>query len=162
MGGKTTKKARSRTARGGATGTSGPTRPDRRVLALLEQIGPDFVEVGACKITAADVARATSRGAEILELFRRSPDLERFGSNAESMISMLADYTTGQYTSVPLRTIGVVSFALLYVLKPIDIIPDALPEIGRLDDALVVSHAIGLTKLDLQNYKMWRLAADIR
>jgi len=133
-----------------------------RVVALLDQIGPDFVEAGARRITAADVNRTVARAREIREAFRRSRDLARMLDDAERMLSLLGDHVTGRYTGVPLFSIAVMTFALLYVLKPIDIIPDALPEIGRLDDALVVSHAVGLNRIELQNYKVWRLAADIK
>ena len=36
------------------------------------------------------------------------------------------------------------------VLKPVDIIPDLLPVIGQLDDAVVVGHAIGLVREELE------------
>lgn len=141
---------------------AGQRHADQRVIALLEQIGPEFIEAAARKITAADVGRAAERSRKILELFDRNADLQRFKPDAERMLSMLVDHLGGRYTSMPVWTVAVVTFALLYVLKPVDIIPDDLPEIGRLDDALVVSHAVGLTKVDLQNYKVWRLAADIK
>ncbi len=43
-----------------------------------------------------------------------------------------------EYTEVPLGTIlGIVS-ALIYILSPIDLIPDRIPGAGHLDDAAVL------------------------
>ena len=133
-----------------------------RVVTLLDQIGPEFLEAGARRISATDVRRVVARAGDVRDVFRRHKDLTRLADQADRMLSLLADHATGQYVNVPIWSVAVMTFGLLYVLKPIDIIPDALPEIGRLDDALVVSHAVGLTRIDLQNYKVWRLAADIK
>lgn len=152
------KPRRETSAKKPAAGTTGVSR----VVTLLDQIGPDFVEAGARRITAADVNRTVARAEEIRRAFKRNKELSRLSDEADRMLSLLGDHAMGHYTNIPLWSIAVISFALLYVLKPIDIIPDALPEIGRLDDALVVSHAVGLTRIELQNYKVWRLAADIK
>lgn len=142
----------------GSPGKMGVTR----VVALLDQIGPEFVEAGARRISAADVNRAVAKAEDIRAVFRRHGDLGRLAGDADRMLSLLGDHITGQYVNVPVWSVAVMTFGLLYVLKPVDIIPDSLPEIGRLDDALVMSHAVGLTRIDLQNYKVWRLAADIK
>jgi uncharacterized membrane protein YkvA (DUF1232 family) len=42
--------------------------------------------------------------------------------------------------------------ALLYSVSPGDIVPDALPVLGQLDDALVVGLAMRLIRRDLQRY----------
>ena len=45
---------------------------------------------------------------------------------------------------------------LLYVLNPIDIIPDFIPFIGRIDDALVLKFCLKLIEKDLSKYKKWK------
>lgn len=46
--------------------------------------------------------------------------------------------------------------ALLYVLSPIDLIPDFIPGIGLLDDAAVFGAMLAAIHEDLQDYKAWR------
>ena len=47
--------------------------------------------------------------------------------------------------------------ALLYVLSPIDLIPDFIPVVGYVDDALVVAVCIKLVQADLDKYRDWKL-----
>jgi uncharacterized membrane protein YkvA (DUF1232 family) len=50
-------------------------------------------------------------------------------------------------------TLSAAVFALLYVLNPFDLIPDALPIVGVLDDAAVVSACLVLLEQDLYDYR---------
>lgn len=66
---------------------------------------------------------------------------------------MIGDYVSGKYREVPYWVISAVSLALLYVLNPLDIIPDVLPGFGYLDDATVLAFCIKLIEKDLEKYK---------
>ena len=46
--------------------------------------------------------------------------------------------------------------ALLYVVSPLDVIPDFLTGIGLLDDAALITYALHLTDKELQRYFTWR------
>ena len=48
---------------------------------------------------------------------------------------MLKDFFTKKYTKVPVGTIVAIAATLLYVLAPLDLIPDFMPFVGYLDDA---------------------------
>jgi len=62
---------------------------------------------------------------------------------------------------VPYWSLAVATFGLLYVLKPIDIIPDSLPVIGQLDDVLVMSQCVAIVDHDLRAYRLWKLASEL-
>jgi uncharacterized membrane protein YkvA (DUF1232 family) len=49
---------------------------------------------------------------------------------------------------------------LLYVLNPFDLVPDALPLLGLLDDAAVVSACLSLVEQDLRDYRDWKQARE--
>jgi uncharacterized membrane protein YkvA (DUF1232 family) len=51
-----------------------------------------------------------------------------------------------------------VVFSLLYVLNPMDLIPDVIPGVGAIDDAAVVSLCLLLIEQDLLAYRSWRQA----
>ena len=52
---------------------------------------------------------------------------------------MLGDVFTGKYKKVPVGTIAAIVGTLLYVLSPIDFIPDFMPVVGYLDDAAMLA-----------------------
>ena len=57
---------------------------------------------------------------------------------------------------VPLKTIAAIVGTLVYVLSPIDIIPDFIPGFGYLDDAGVVELCRRLIKSDIDKYRAWK------
>jgi uncharacterized membrane protein YkvA (DUF1232 family) len=72
------------------------------------------------------------------------------------MISMLRSYIKKEYKDIPIGTVIALISALLYWLAPLDIIPDALPVAGYVDDATVVAACLKLINDDLKEYKEWR------
>jgi uncharacterized membrane protein YkvA (DUF1232 family) len=68
---------------------------------------------------------------------------------------VLRDTVRGQY-QVPWKGIAALVAAALYVLSPIDLIPDFLGPIGFTDDALVLALTWGLMKRQLLDYCEWK------
>ena len=74
---------------------------------------------------------------------------------------MISDSIQGRY-KIPLRTIGAISFTLLYFANPFDIIPDVIPFVGYIDDAFVVSLCIKFIGTDLEKYRKWKYSLLLR
>lgn len=72
------------------------------------------------------------------------------------MISLVRAYIKGEYEEIPVASIISVIVALIYVLSPVDVIPDPIPGIGYIDDGVVVAGCLALVKTDLIDYKEWR------
>ena len=89
--------------------------------------------------------------------FKVIPMLGETLSIVPAMISLVRSYVKKEYTEVPLGSIvGIVS-ALIYVLSPIDLIPDGIPGAGYLDDAAVVLMCLKAgSEDDLKEYQKWR------
>lgn len=68
---------------------------------------------------------------------------------------MIGDTLTGEYKQVPFGTIAAIVGTLLYLLSPIDLIPDFIPVIGFLDDAAVLGACLKLTRFDVAQYKKY-------
>ncbi len=68
------------------------------------------------------------------------------------LVMMGSDYIAGRYTRVPVTTIWIVFFALLYVVGPLDLIPDFIPGFGWLDDAFVIALVCRAIRRDLKRY----------
>jgi uncharacterized membrane protein YkvA (DUF1232 family) len=70
---------------------------------------------------------------------------------------MLLDSFKRRYP-LPTKTALVLLFAFLYLISPVDIIPDIFPLIGLVDDIAVFAFAFGFIKDDLENYTAWKMS----
>lgn len=71
-------------------------------------------------------------------------------------ISLVRNYVKKEYTDIPIGSIIAIVSTIAYVVSPIDIIPDAIPGAGYLDDAAVVTACLTLVKSDVDEYVAWR------
>ena len=69
---------------------------------------------------------------------------------------MLKDTFSGNYKELPKGSIAAIICTLLYVLLPIDLIPDIIPVFGVLDDAVILSLCIKFVSNDIEKYKKFR------
>lgn len=76
-------------------------------------------------------------------------------------ISMVRSYLKKDYTRVPRGTILAIISALIYFLSPIDLIPDWIPFLGQLDDALVVGACWKMVNKDIDDYRQWKLTRNV-
>ena len=88
------------------------------------------------------------------------PKLGKALSMVPIFISLVRSYIKKEYTEVPLGTIIAVLSALIYVLAPVDAIPDVIPAAGLIDDALVITTCLKLVKSDIDEYIIWREEND--
>lgn len=77
------------------------------------------------------------------------------------LLSLVKDYFTGAYREVPYWVIGAGAIALIYVLSPLDAIPDILPGVGFLDDAAVLATCLKLIESELKRYKEWKETREV-
>jgi uncharacterized membrane protein YkvA (DUF1232 family) len=120
-------------------------------------VSKEFIRKGASKIKKEDVKKVLDKAKEIEKKFESNGPLQRFIEDFKLLLSVVSDYWNGRYREIPWWTISAIVFVLLYVLSPIDLIPDFIPGIGYIDDAAVVSLAIILIEKELQKYKVWKV-----
>ena len=77
-------------------------------------------------------------------------------SKVPLMISLVRAFAKNEYTEPTFATIVKIVGALIYILSPVDLIPDAIPGIGYVDDAAVVAFCLKMVDDDLEKYKKWR------
>lgn len=83
-------------------------------------------------------------------------------SDIAVMLSMIRAYIKKQYTDVHLDTILFCIAAIIYVVNPLDIIPDTIPGIGLVDDAAAVGIVLQAAHKDLEEYKQWQISHNKR
>ncbi|MGO1234026.1 MAG: YkvA family protein [Marinobacter sp.] len=110
----------------------------------------------SAKINNADLESLLARQQAVEQKIRNSGRLNRFGTDVKLMFSLLRDYWRGDYRAVPWKSIAAMAGALIYVLNPIDLIPDIIFGFGFLDDAGVVALCLKLVESDLHRYAAWK------
>jgi uncharacterized membrane protein YkvA (DUF1232 family) len=108
------------------------------------------------KIHNDDVGNLLLRQKAIEDKVRNSGKLKRFGSDVSLMFSLLRDYWQGNYREIPWKSIAAIAGALVYVLNPLDLIPDLIIGFGLMDDAGVVALCLTVVESDLLRYAAWK------
>ena len=75
----------------------------------------------------------------------------------QAMLRLIRACSDGRYRDVPESTLTVIVAAIVYLVNPLDVIPDALPALGYLDDATVVALAVRRSRDTLDNFMAWEL-----
>lgn len=114
------------------------------------------INKGAENITENEVNKVINKEKEIEEKFTGNNSLEKFIAEVRLIFSLLKDYISGNYRKIPWWSVAAMATALLYVMNPLDIIPDFIPVVGYVDDAMVVAVCLKLVQKDLTKYKQWK------
>lgn len=76
---------------------------------------------------------------------------------ALTLVRLVRSYATGEYRDIKNSTIISGFAVLLYVLSPVDLIPDFIPVIGFLDDLSLVSWFAGKFQGEIVRFRKWEL-----
>lgn len=90
------------------------------------------------------------------------PFLAQEFKNISTMVSMVRSYWKGYYTKIPRRTILAIVSALIYFLSPIDVVPDWIPLLGQIDDAIVIATCWNLVNKDVEDYRQWKIESRLQ
>ena len=116
-----------------------------------------LIEKRASKVKDEDVEKAVDESEKIRKKFEHPGPLGRYLEDVKLLISLVKDYWSGEYRSIPWWAMSAVVFTLLYVISPVDLIPDFIPVIGYVDDAAVLSVCLVLVEQELAGYKQWKI-----
>lgn len=128
----------------------------KRKKADLKHINEDAFNEEVTYIAEKDVEIIFESEDKIHRKFKKKRPLKKYIDVVKNLFSMLKDYKNGNYREMPWHTIGSIVLVLLYVLNPLDIIPDFIPGFGYVDDAGVLALALKLIQADFDNYMEWR------
>lgn len=74
---------------------------------------------------------------------------------ALTVVRLVRAYASGEYRQIKTSTIISGLAVLLYVLSPIDLIPDFIPVLGWLDDLSLVSWFVGKFNEEIVGFRAW-------
>ena len=121
---------------------------------VTEKEAREIIEKGTRKISDSDIETVLQKEQEISRKFHGP--LGRFIGDGRTLIGMIKDYWQKNYREIPWWTVAASATALLYVLNPMDLVPDFIPVIGLIDDATIVSVCLFMLDRDIKKYKVWK------
>jgi uncharacterized membrane protein YkvA (DUF1232 family) len=74
---------------------------------------------------------------------------------AFTLVRLVRRYISGEYREIKASTIISGLAVLLYVLSPVDLVPDFIPVVGFLDDLSLVSWFVGKFQHEIARFREW-------
>jgi len=74
---------------------------------------------------------------------------------AHTVVRLVRSYISGEYRQIETSTIVSGLGVLLYVLSPIDLVPDFIPVLGFLDDLSLISWFVGKFNTEITHFREW-------
>ncbi len=87
-----------------------------------------------------------------LEMLRM---IGRLWTDLPLLFRLLKAWKDGSYRGLSLRTLASLVAALIYVVSPVDLMPDFIPGIGLIDDAAVLAFLLHSMAQDLAAFRAW-------
>ena len=94
--------------------------------------------------------------AQVKRLLANQSVLKRLPPNVVLATQFIQDYYAGRYRAVSKSLVASVLAAFVYLISPVDFLPDFFPLIGFSDDAAVFLFVFKQFKKELADYGLWR------
>ena len=111
-------------------------------------------EMGEEYVSDPEKARHLAEGA-IRKAERHKGALEKVWDDLTTLIRLVRAWCSKEYSNVPWRTIVFAIGAIVYFVNPFDVIPDFIPGVGYIDDALVIGVVVKSITTDLDAFRTW-------
>ncbi len=108
-------------------------------------LGKPFKVVAILNETADKLASEGSKDNKFKQLF----------DVARTMVRLVRSFISGDYRDISPGTVISGLAVLLYVLSPIDLVPDFIPVLGLLDDLSLVSWWVGKFQAEIMKFQAW-------
>lgn len=82
--------------------------------------------------------------------------------DTQILVRLLKAWRSGAYNGVSSQSLAVMVAGILYVISPLDLIPDFVPVIGFVDDASVMAWLFESIGKELKNFRQWEKEAPSR
>jgi uncharacterized membrane protein YkvA (DUF1232 family) len=112
----------------------------------------------ANRVAPADVTALLQAERDLRQRATRlqADNLHLLAEQLSLALDCLRDHVDGACPQIPYYTISLLAAAVSYFADELDVIPDFLPRVGRLDDAVVMAMAYELGRDGLRRYCAWK------
>lgn len=83
-------------------------------------------------------------------------EFDEIKTDLKTVFSLVGDYLHGNYKKVSKTSLLLIIGSLLYLLNPMDLVPDFLLGVGFLDDLAVFTYMIKKIRQELDKYRNWK------
>ena len=102
-----------------------------------------------------DIGETIGKEEKAEQMAKESSFLRQYWKDVKTSFALLKDWYMGNYTKIPFRMVTSIAGAILYLVSPLDVVPDWVPFGGLLDDVLVLAAIFALSRRDLEEYVKW-------
>lgn len=71
------------------------------------------------------------------------------------LVRLVKAWESRKYRRIPQKSLVAIVATILYLVNPLDVIPDFLPVVGYLDDAAVLTWVLKMIADDLEEFRRW-------
>jgi len=121
----------------------------------LQRINKGFVAQEAKNINSSDFKKLERKRSRLKKIMNLKVFAEH-KAKLKLILEILQQYRKGYYRKMPWRSVAAITFTLLYIINPLDMIPDVLPVLGYIDDISVFMALLKLIDQDIHDYKDWK------
>jgi uncharacterized membrane protein YkvA (DUF1232 family) len=128
-------------------------QPADRFTELAARIEAEFHR-SMNRVAATDIAHVLEKRGDraIRHLEKNPPEWALpLGKQVRLLVQVLRRVLAGEFRA-PWKTMAAITAMMLYLVNPLDILPDKTPGIGLVDDALVIALCVVVVRRDLVRY----------
>ena len=90
-----------------------------------------------------------------MKMIEENQQLKDVIQDITTMVQLIKDWIKGDYKDLSKNSIILIITALLYLVIPLDLIPDFLP-MGFIDDIAVIAFVLNKISGEVDKYKIWK------
>ena len=87
--------------------------------------------------------------------------IRELGDRIKLLGRLVRAYANGSYRQISAGNVVLIVAAILYFVTPIDLIPDAIPGAGLMDDATVLAFVLAKLEIELDRFADWEKSQAI-
>jgi len=155
---KTKTKSRSEPKTRRAGRNSARNVPYRKPALRSDAFARALIDAKACLNDSATLLALLKEAGKKAAAVPREP-FQEYWPYLQTMLRLVRAYHRGEYNEIPDNALLWIVAALSYLIDPFDLIPDATPVLGFVDDATVIEFVTDKSRQTLDDFMTWETAA---
>jgi uncharacterized membrane protein YkvA (DUF1232 family) len=134
--------------------------PYRKPALRSEAFARALIDARACLNDSETLLALFNDAAKKAAAVPRDP-FKEYWPYLQTMLRLIRAHHRGEYEKVPDNALLWIVAALNYLIDPYDLIPDATPVLGFVDDATVIEFVTDKTRQTLDEFMTWETATIV-